>query len=150
MSSSRVTRNPGYGLSGEELAGVLRAYASESRSYPRRGNRFPQGRLREVARELLKLEEGRKDLLRPFYVAGRDLKALLAAVQAYIPRTIMSKSLSRRLPCYSGSRQPRPRPPLPGKSDSHYVLAASMNRSKRSLFDLHMGHTSGGCSLAQR
>ncbi len=113
---------------GEELVGVLRIYASESRSYSaeeidflraaanlgalaldRAGTHeaiakanelliqearelarlevsreYLHGRLREVARELIKLEEGRKDLLRLVYVAGHDLKAPLAAVQAYM------------------------------------------------------------------
>ncbi|MBU2009621.1 MAG: GAF domain-containing sensor histidine kinase [Chloroflexi bacterium] len=113
---------------GEELAGVLRIYASESRSHSaeeidflraaanlgalaldRAGTHeaiakanelliqeaqelarlevsreYLHGRLREVARELFKLEEGRKDLLRLVYVAGHDLKAPLAAVQAYM------------------------------------------------------------------
>jgi len=113
---------------GEELVGVLRIYASESRSHSaeeidflraaanlgalaldRAGTHeaiakanelliqeaqelarlevsreYLHGRLREVARELIKLEEGRKDLLRLVYVAGHDLKAPLAAVQAYM------------------------------------------------------------------
>ncbi len=113
---------------GEELVGVLRIYASESRSYSAEeidflraaanlgalaldraetheaiakanelliqearelarlevSREYLHGRLREVARELIKLEEGRKDLLRLVYVAGHDLKAPLAAVQAYM------------------------------------------------------------------
>ena len=32
----------------------------------------------------------------------------------------------------------------------HLLPLGYMNRSKRSFFALHMGHTSGGCSLAQR
>lgn len=104
----------------EKPIGVLRVYTAEPRIYSSEETDFLRAaanlgaialdkartyesmtescelRIQEKTKELAKLEDGRKDLLRLLYVAGHDLKAPLAAVQSYM--AVLLDSYAGELP----------------------------------------------------
>jgi signal transduction histidine kinase len=66
------------------ISGELRKRQREVVVLQQRGLREKTKELKEAGRELTKLEEGRKHLLRFLAIASHDLKAPLSAVQSYI------------------------------------------------------------------
>ena len=66
------------------VSGELRKRQREVVALEERGLRKKTKELEEAAKELAKLEEGRKNLLRFLAIASHDLKAPLSAVQSYL------------------------------------------------------------------
>lgn len=66
------------------IAGELRKRQREVVSLQQKGLREKTSELEKAGREMAKLEEGRKHLLRFLAIASHDLKAPLSAVQSYL------------------------------------------------------------------